>query len=121
MTWRPHSHARVDANNPRAFAICDRCGSTYNRVNLRAQQEWAGTRIVSKNILVCASCWDPPTPFLRVFTLPPDPVPVVDPRPLDRSNANDSFIATEGGDVIADETDAPFVTETTTAIDLLDP
>jgi len=30
---RPHGRARVSARNPRALAICDRCGFLYNHVN----------------------------------------------------------------------------------------
>jgi len=121
MSYRPHGRARVNPSNPQAFAVCDRCGTFYNRIDLTTQMDWAGTRLVSKNLEVCSSCLDQPAPFKRAFTLPPDPVPVRDPRPHDRSNANDSFIATEGGSPIADETEAPFVTETSTALELLDP
>lgn len=119
MSYRPHGRARVNPNAPQAFAVCDRCGTFYNRVDLTTQMDWAGTRLVSKNLAVCSGCLDQPAPFKRAFTLPPDPVPIRDPRPMDFAEVRDNFIVTDGGERITDDTSAPLVTSTTTGIDLL--
>lgn len=81
MAWRPHGRARVDASDPRAFAYCDRCNFLYNHHTLRWQYEWQGTKLQNRRLLVCETCYDEPQEGLRVFTLPPDPVPIVNPRP----------------------------------------
>lgn len=116
----PHGRARVNPRAPQAFAVCDRCGFQYNHVDLQWQMEWAGTRLVNKNLLVCSSCLDPPTPFLRTYVLPADPVPIKDPRAPDLTHARDNFLVTEGGTVITDDTGDGITTETTTASLLLD-
>lgn len=45
------------------------------------QEEWAGTRLAQTGFLRCAACIDVPQPQLRTFILPPDPVPIQNPRP----------------------------------------
>ena len=72
--------ARTDPSNPQAHAICDRCGFRYNLVNLSWQFDWAGASLINKRILVCNPCNDKPQQQLRAIVLPPDPVPVVNPR-----------------------------------------
>lgn len=78
---RPHGKAQVDRRRPRAFAVCDRCGFLYNRMNLQWQYEWAGPKTVNLNLLVCDPCLDIPQEQLRTFILPADPVPILNPRP----------------------------------------
>lgn len=119
MSYRPHGRARVNPNAPQAFAVCDRCGTFYNRVDLTTQMDWAGTRLVSKNLAVCSGCLDEPAPFKRAFTLPPDPVPIRDPRAMDFAEVRDNFIVTNDGVRITDNSASPLVTSTTTGIDLL--
>lgn len=116
---RPHGRARIDPNRPQALAVCDRCGFQYNHVDLQWQMEWAGTRLVNKNLLVCSSCLDTPTPFLRTYVLPADPVPIKDPRAPDLTHARDNFLVTNGGETITDDTGSGIVTSTTSATDLL--
>lgn len=82
MVWRPHGRARVDARNPRAFAICDRCGLLYNQVMLKFQYDWRGNQIVNTNTLVCDICYDVPYEGRRPLKLPPDPMPISNPRPV---------------------------------------
>lgn len=82
MSWRPHGRADVDANSPCAFAICDRCGFLYNRVKLRFQYDWRGNQVVNTNTLVCQTCYDTPYEGRRPLKLPPDPVPIMTPRPV---------------------------------------
>jgi hypothetical protein len=72
--------ARTSTRNPRAFAVCDRCGIWYNHVNLKWQFDWAGASLINKRILVCDPCYDTPQNQLRAIILPADPTPVINPR-----------------------------------------
>lgn len=72
--------ARVSASNPSAQAVCDRCGIWYNLVALRPQWDWAGPSLINKQLMVCRLCYDTPNEQLRSIVLPPDPVPVSNPR-----------------------------------------
>lgn len=82
MAWRPHGRAKVDANNPRAFAICDRCGILYNHVDLSFQYDWRGNSLVNTQALVCSICYDDPYQGRRPLKLPADPTPIISPRPV---------------------------------------
>ena len=92
---RPHGHARVDRNSPRAWGICDRCGFLYNLEDLQWQYVWAGTRTANTNLRVCNKCTDVLQEQLRVFVLPADPVPVANPR-VERANLYDNPISAIG-------------------------
>lgn len=81
MAWRPKGRASVSTSNPRAFGVCDRCSRWYNHDKLQWQFDWAGPRLMDKRILVCRTCLDVPQQQLRTITLPPDPVPIQNPRP----------------------------------------
>lgn len=72
--------ARTSSRNPRAFAICDKCGFLYNHVNLKWQFDWAGASLINKRMLVCNPCYDTPQNQLRAIILPADPMPIVNPR-----------------------------------------
>ena len=78
---RPHGRARVSSRNPRAFAICDRCGFLMNHDRLSWQFDWAGASLINKRILVCETCNDVPQQQLRAIVLPADPVPIMNARP----------------------------------------
>lgn len=71
----------VSAQYPRALAICDRCGARYNHFQLSWQYQWAGPRLRNVRILVCETCLDTPQEQLRTIILPPDPMPIMNPRP----------------------------------------
>ena len=61
-----------------SIAICDRCSWTYKLSELRT--EFVKTK--ERNILVCASCWDPDHPQLQLGMYPiDDPQAVRNPRP----------------------------------------
>lgn len=84
MAWRPHGTARVayvDATSPKAWAYCDRCDSVINHHRLAWQFDWRGPRLQNLRILVCEKCMDKPQEQLRPRLLPPDPVPILNPRP----------------------------------------
>jgi hypothetical protein len=72
--------ARTSAKNPRAHAICDRCGFRYNRDGLSFQYDWRGPTVQNTRMLVCRRCEDLPQEQLRSITLPADPVPISNPR-----------------------------------------
>jgi len=77
---RPTSRFRVDATNPRARAVCDRCGFHYQLQELNWQYEWTGPRLQNLRWYVCEPCLDKPQPNLKTFIYPPDPIPVLNPR-----------------------------------------
>lgn len=79
---RPHGRASISARAPRALAICERCEFTVNHDTLRFQWDWnQGPRLFNLRILVCPSCYDRPQENGRTVVLPPDPVPIANPRP----------------------------------------
>jgi hypothetical protein len=96
---RPHGRARVSARNPRAFAICDRCGFLYNHVNLQWQYDWAGASLINRRILVCDPCLDVPQQQLRAIVVPADPVPILNPRVQDYVTAETNYRYTQGNTV----------------------
>ena len=77
---RPHGRASVSSRNPKAFAICDRCGFLYNHNRLQWQFDYAGAGLVNKRLLVCNSCNDAAQPQLRAIIISADPVPIQNPR-----------------------------------------
>ena len=81
MAWRPHGHVKVDARNPRAAGVCDRCGRMFNHNRLTWQFDWAGERLQNLRILVCSPCLDVPQEQLRAKILSPDPLPIFNARP----------------------------------------
>lgn len=110
---KSHGRARVSARNPKAFAICDRCGFLYNHVNLRWQFDWAGATLLNKRILVCQTCEDRPQEQLRAFVIPADPVPIQNPRTQNYSAASVDERVTQSGDVRVTQTDANRVPQQT--------
>jgi hypothetical protein len=81
MAYRPRGRARVNPDDPRSFAVCDRCGFLFNHSDLTFQHQWQGVKLQNKRILVCENCSDKPSQFLRAITLPPDPTPIFNVRP----------------------------------------
>ena len=77
----PHGRANIDARRPQALAVCDRCGFLFNHVDLKWQYQWAGAKLQNIMRLVCQDCLDIPQEQLRSIIIPPDPVPVLNPRP----------------------------------------
>jgi hypothetical protein len=72
--------ARTSPRNPRAFAVCQRCGFWYNRDQLHFQFDWRGAQLQNLYILVCRDgCTDEPQEQLRAITLPADPTPIFYP------------------------------------------
>lgn len=74
-------YARVDQDNPEAWAQCDRCGFWRCRSDLVYQFQWGGMQIYNTQVLVCKErCYDIPNEQLRTIILPPDPPPIVNAR-----------------------------------------
>jgi hypothetical protein len=72
--------AKTDVNNPRAFAVCDRCGQWRNHVDLQWQHDYRGRTLANLRILVCETCLDEPQPQLKPRIIPVDPVPILNAR-----------------------------------------
>src|SRR6185312_417645 len=71
----------TDAQKPRAFGVCDGCAEWYNRVDLKAQFEYRGNSLEDTGFRYCWRCLSEPQPQLKPIILPPDPVPIHNPRP----------------------------------------
>src|SRR6266516_1057978 len=79
---RPHPrHADTDPRVPRAWATCDRCGEIWNHYKLEWQYEWGAKKPYNTRILVCEYCRDEMQEQFKSIILPPDPLPIVNPRP----------------------------------------
>jgi len=72
--------ARTDVNNPKAFAVCDRCSMWYNHCDLSFQFDYRGRTLQNIRILVCDDCNDEPQPQLKPRIIPPDPLPIANAR-----------------------------------------
>ena len=93
---RPHGRAAVSPSNPRAFAICDRCGFLYNHVHLQWQFDYRGAALMNTRILVCDSCLDVPQNQLRNIVIPADPTPIMNARIQDYLLAENDVRTTSG-------------------------
>ena len=108
MSFRPHGRATVDPSNPRAWGHCERCYTLVNHSELRWQMRYAGPNLVNTGKLVCTHCLDVPNPQERTIVLQPDPIPIKNPRPVDRSVLTD-YIVTDNDYYIDDDLDEDFV------------
>lgn len=79
MWW--HGRAKVDLDNLDAFAISDRDSFLRNHSELYWQYEWRGNQLQNLWILVGEEELDTPQSQFRPVFLPPDPIPVINPRP----------------------------------------
>jgi hypothetical protein len=92
--------ASTSPKNPRAHAICDRCGFRYNHINLRWQYDWRGASLQNIRLLVCNTCYDAPQEQLRAIVVPADPVPIVNPRVQDFVTAETNTRYTSGTSLV---------------------
>ena len=104
---RPHGRAQANSRNPRAFAICDRCGFLYNHDQLQWQYQWGGASLYNKRILVCGECNDVPQQQLRAIVVPADPTPIQNPRVQDYQTAETNFRTTSGQNTVDPTTGIP--------------
>lgn len=99
----PTGRGRVNARRPQALGLCDRCQFTFNHRDLRWQFQWQGTKLQNLEILVCHRCLDKPQIQLKTIILPPDPVPILNPRPEFYEVIVPSFFATESATLQGDD------------------
>lgn len=81
---QPRTALVIDPNNPRAVGVCDGCGWWVNYKDLKKDMQYrGGTTPVWTGFLVCTKCLDVPNPApqFKTIVLPPDPVPLENPRP----------------------------------------
>lgn len=109
--WHPTGRARVSPRRPQALGVCDRCGFIYQHNALRWQFEWQGLQLQNLNILVCRDCLDVPQPQLKTIIIPPDPLPVLNPRPEPYTVEVPSYRVTQVGDRRVTMDGSPRVTE----------
>lgn len=109
MPYRPHGRAQVNPSNPRAWATCDQCGFIGNLENLSWQFQWTGTVLENQKFLVCDRCLDTPAKFLQTIILPPDPVPVANPRPENYARDFNNVMAAEEDVAIVTQDETTFL------------
>ncbi len=71
---------RVDPASPRGAGVCDYCGEWYNLHRLHEQLEYLGPSKKWLGFLVCDHCLDVCQAQNIPLILPPDPVPLKNPR-----------------------------------------
>jgi hypothetical protein len=75
----------------------------YSRADLTYQFQWTGLVLNNLNLLVCCECLDVPQPQLKTIILPPDPLPINDPRAERYAAMVPSYASTESGDHMVTE------------------
>lgn len=82
MSLRPKGkNVTIDVNNPEALGICDFSGFVFKRKDLLRQMEWRGDSLQWTGFYVGRPYLDVPNEQNRPPILPPDPIPVLFPRP----------------------------------------
>jgi hypothetical protein len=82
-----------------------------------SSDDWRGPRIQNLRILVCQTCYDQPQMNgQRTIILPPDPIPIMNPRPdphmfMGQSSSPDPY-QSGSPNTIATESSNPIVTQT---------
>ena len=109
--------AQVHPRSPTSFGVCDRCGFLYNLQSLKFQFDYRGMQLQSTGFKVCRTCYDTPNPQRRPLILPPDPVPLRNPRVQDYGPSRNNFITTQGSVNITTQADNPLVTQETLDVD----
>lgn len=79
--WKTREKIVVDPRSPEAAAVCDGCGLWVPHRHLRERKDYRGGSVpVGTGLWVCGVCDDVPQPYFALLVLPPDPVPVRNPR-----------------------------------------
>lgn len=103
VRWNARTPLRIDPNDPHAVGVCDGCSFWVNFLDLRQQMEYrGGSTPVWNGFLVCTKCYDTPNeaPQFKRLVLPPDPVPVLNPRVEQATNSGFGYWVTELGDYV---------------------
>ena len=109
--WHPTGHAKVSTRNPRAQAVCDRCGFNYQHNQLVWDVQWAGQKLQNLRQLVCRKCKDIPQTQLKTIIIPPDPLPILNARPENYGAEVTSFISKETGQALLTESGVALIDE----------
>ena len=107
----------MDPTSPKGWATCDRCGCNTNLYRLQYQYQWAGFDLINLRLRVCPTCMDVPSQQLRTIIIPPDPVPLIDPRPEPYAFDEVDYRVTEDDSTRVTETDSPRVIDSTASED----
>lgn len=99
--------ARIDSGSPQAAAVCDRCGFVFSHHDLQWQFDYRGPVLQNLRILVCDRCLDTPQTQLKTIVVPPDPMPIMQPRTQDYSAAEIDYHTIAGGTTIDPVTGIP--------------
>lgn len=102
-TWHPTGRARVNSRSPEAQGVCDRCYLNFSLRDLKWQHQWSGMKLQNMRLLVCKECLDVPQIQLKTIIIPPDPVPVLNPRPESYDVTVNNFLETQAGQSLATE------------------
>lgn len=84
LNRQPRTALVIDPTDPHAVGVCDGCGFWVNHKDLKRDMQYrGGATPVWTGFLVCTKCLDVPNPApqFKSIVLPPDPVPVDNPRP----------------------------------------
>lgn len=101
--WHPTGRARVSQRSPQAQAVCDRCYLNFSLADLQWQFQWSGVKLQNLRLLVCKECLDVPQVQLKTIVIPPDPLPVLNPRPENYDVTVPSYLETETGSTLLTE------------------
>jgi len=80
---------------------------------LQWQYQFSGVQLQNLRILVCRPCLDIPQIQLKTIVIPPDPLPVLNPRPENYDNEVPSFLMTEDRSAILAEDGSAIIWEIT--------
>jgi hypothetical protein len=80
MSWRFHGRYTPDPYAGRGRGSCDRCSFIYLLEELQYQYDFRGDQLANTRFRVCKTCMDKPYEGYRPVKLPPDPIPLKDPR-----------------------------------------
>lgn len=73
------------------------------------QFDYRGPQLQNLRILVCEHCLDKPSPFYRPIIVPPDPIPIANPRPEWFAADENTYRATQDDDRRITQDDEPRV------------
>lgn len=105
------THARISARKPEALSTCDCCGFVYQRNALKWEMQWMGMQLQRTGFLYCPKCLDQPNEQLRTIIIPPDPIPIIDPRPEPYSTEVTGWIITQDGQALLDQSGSALLTQ----------
>lgn len=109
--WHP-KNAEVDADNPRAWGQCARCGMVWNLDQLAWQYSYQGALSpINTFQLVCPKHMDPLNEQDQAYILPPDPLPVFNARPgASDAYGEASYLVTDDESILTTEDGEALIT-----------